>query len=293
MKSNNNNSKKLGFIEGWLSAVMNLLLFGLKLWVGLITGSVALIADAWHTLSDTLSSIVIIFGFWASQKPPDEEHPFGHGRAELIAAIVIATLLAVVGINFFVEAINQLVEKKQVVFGTAAIVVTAVSVLVKEGLAQFAFFAAKRMKSKALKADAWHHRSDAVTSLIILAGVFLSDYFWWIDGALGLIVTIFILKVAWEIFYESSHVLLGEKPDEKLKSEIRDVIKTHAGTDFNMHHFHLHQYGDHLEVTFHICLPGEENLDNAHKQTKFLENLLRQSMDIEATIHIDPEGIND
>ena len=96
----NDQKQQLGYLEGWLSSVLNVVLFGLKLWVGMMAGSVAMIADAWHTLSDTLTSVIVLVGFWISGKPKDKEHPFGHGRAELIGAIIIAILLALVGFSF-------------------------------------------------------------------------------------------------------------------------------------------------------------------------------------------------
>ncbi|NLJ45791.1 MAG: cation diffusion facilitator family transporter [Treponema sp.] len=123
--------RNLGYLEGALSAVLNTLLFGLKIWVGSAAGSVAMIADAWHTMSDTLTSLVVVLGFWVSSRPGDRKHPFGHGRAELVAAVVIGTLLGVVGANFLKDAIVQLRERRGAEFGAAAVIVFAVSVLLK------------------------------------------------------------------------------------------------------------------------------------------------------------------
>jgi cation diffusion facilitator family transporter len=122
-------------------------------------------ADAWHTLSDTLTSVVVILGFWISSRLEDEEHPFGHGRAEVIATIIIATLLAVVGINFLKDSIQQLIVQRSASFSTVGLVVFAISVVIKEGLARFSIWAGKKTDSKSLIADGWHHRSDALASL--------------------------------------------------------------------------------------------------------------------------------
>ena len=127
----------LGYVEGWVSAIINTILFVIKLWVGILSHSVAMIADAWHTLSDTLTSLIVIFGFWVSKQPPDDEHPFGHGRAELISAVIISTLLAIVGINFMIESVNQLRHKEAVVFGKLAIIVFFFSALIKKVLLGF------------------------------------------------------------------------------------------------------------------------------------------------------------
>ena len=158
-----------------------------KYWAGVVTGSVAIVADAWHSLSDALTSVVVILGVKVSLLPADEEHPFGHGRAEQIGSAIIGTLLAVVAFNFILEATGRLRVREEVVYGSLAIVVTASSILVKEALAQFAFWTGKKLDSKSLLADGWHHRSDALSSIIVLAGIFLGRQLWWMDGALGII----------------------------------------------------------------------------------------------------------
>ncbi|MFC2135505.1 cation diffusion facilitator family transporter, partial [Bacteroidota bacterium] len=157
-------SQKLSYTEGWLSIVVNILLFILKYWAGLVTGSIAIFADAWHTLSDSVSSIILIFGVKISVKSADRDHPFGHGRAENIAAIIIAILLMFIALNFVKESVEKLINRESVVFGTLSIIVIVISILGKEGLAQFAFWAGKRTGSQILKADGWHHRSDAISS---------------------------------------------------------------------------------------------------------------------------------
>jgi cation diffusion facilitator family transporter len=139
--------------EGWLSIIGNIFLFGLKYWAGIVTGSLALVADAWHTLTDSVSSVIVLVGGKISNKPADDEHPFGHGRAEHIAAIIIGVLLAIVAFDFIMGAIEKFGTKEKTVFGTVAWVVTILSIFVKEGMAQYAFWAAKKADSSILKAD--------------------------------------------------------------------------------------------------------------------------------------------
>ena len=133
--------------EGWLSIILNLFLFGVKYWAGIVTGSIAIIADAWHTLTDSVSSVIVLIGGKISRKPPDEEHPFGHGRAEHIAAIIIGILLALVAFDFILDALNKFKSKEKTTFGTIAWVVTIVSILAKEAMAQYAFWAARKANS--------------------------------------------------------------------------------------------------------------------------------------------------
>jgi len=278
----------LKYLEGWLSIFVNIFLFILKYWAGIVTGSIAIIADAWHTLSDSLSSVVVVVGVKVSNKPADKEHPFGHGRAELIASIIIGMLLAVIAFNFVLESIEKLKHHESVQYGTIAIVATIVSIVVKELIAQFAFWAGKKTKSVTLKADGWHHRSDAISSVIILVGIFLDPYFWWIDGVLGIIVAIMIFYAAFEIMRDASSPLLGEKPDEELIRRLTSLSKEKAGFDVKVHHIHMHRYGDHTELTFHIKLPEKMLLNEAHQICNEIERELKTKDNIFATIHAEP-----
>jgi cation diffusion facilitator family transporter len=138
---------RAGYTEGFVSILVNTGLFGLKLWAGIVSSSIALTADAWHSLSDSFSSIIVIFGVKLSSKKPDKEHPFGHGRWEQIAAIFISFLLALIAYDFLKDSILQFNTKKTANFGILAIVVTIISILVKEGLAQYAFYIGKKKRN--------------------------------------------------------------------------------------------------------------------------------------------------
>ncbi|MDD2200381.1 MAG: cation diffusion facilitator family transporter, partial [Bacteroidales bacterium] len=131
---------RAGYLEGIISVIVNSVLFALKFWAGIVTGSIALTADAWHTLSDSLSSIIVIAAVKLSSKKPDSEHPFGHGRWEQIAALFIAFLLGIIAFDFLRDSIIQLKSHESIEFGTIAIVVTIISIIAKEALAQYAFY---------------------------------------------------------------------------------------------------------------------------------------------------------
>jgi cation diffusion facilitator family transporter len=277
---------RLPHLVGWVSIFGNTLLFGAKLWVGLLTGSVALTADAWHTLTDSVSSLIVLFSAWLSNKPADDEHPFGHGRIDLICAVIVGVILAMISLEFFIRAISQLRAQVGVEYGTAAVVVMTSSIIIKELMAQFSFWAARGTGSSLLRADGWHHRSDALSSLVILGGIFVSPLFWWIDGALGIVVAGFILYGAYEILRDGINRLLGEQPDRKLLAEVRRIVLTHQ-PDLTPHHFHCHRYGDHRELTFHINFDGDLPLRQAHELTEKIESALRDELGIEATIHMD------
>ena len=279
---------QLGYLEGAISAVVNTALFGLKIWVGNESGSVSIVADAWHTLSDTFTSLIVVFGFWMARRPRDSEHPFGHGRAEVIAAIVIGTLLAVVGFTFFMDSVNQLRDRTGAVFTGATILVFAISVLVKEGVAQFSLRAGRRLDAKSLIADGWHHRSDAIASALILVGALLGKGTWWIDGVLGIGVSALIIWAAYQVIRDATQPLMGESPDRDTIGKIRELVFESAPSVSDVHHVHLHRYGDHTEVIFHVTLPGDRLLSWAHGIADVVEERVRDELGMEATVHVDP-----
>ncbi len=282
-------NQKLAEVEGWVSIVANIFLFAVKYWAGVVTGSVAIIADAWHTLSDSLSSVFVIVGAKMSTKPADKDHPFGHGRAELIASILIGSLLGVIAYSFIIEGISALQEHKQANFGTLAIVVTVASILIKEGMAQYAFWIYRKTKMQSVRADGWHHRSDAISSVVVLAGIILGRFYWWMDGVLGIVVAILILHAAYTIIRSSGSSIMGEKPDVKFIDEIKSICIESAGFNVFPHHFHLHNYVYHKELTFHIFLKGEMTIEKGHEIANKIECDIFNRYGVETTIHIEPK----
>jgi len=279
---------KLGYKGGIVSIVANTALFVLKYWAGVVSGSVALIADAWHTLSDSISSIIVIMGVKLSNKKPNRRHPFGYGRMEQIAAIFIGFLLAIVAYEFLRESINKFSSRESAQFGTVAIVVTIASIVVKEGIARYTFWLGKKADSDTLKADGWHHRSDAFSSVIVLAGIFLKDYFWWIDSVLGMVISGMLFYAAYDIVRRAIRKILGEQPSEILKEQIRQEAIGVAKRDIHPHHFHIHNYGQHKELTFHVKLDQHTDIRTGHALATEIEKRISKNLNIEATIHLEP-----
>lgn len=282
--------KRAGYLEGVVSIISNIILFGLKYWAGIVSGSVALLADAWHTLTDSVSSLIVIIGMKLSDKKADKEHPYGHGRWEQVASIFIATLLAVIAFNFIRESIELFQNKQSANFGTLAVVITIISVITKEGLAQYAFILGKKSGNTTVKADGWHHRSDALSSVLVLAGIFLNKYFWWIDSVLGFIISLLLLYAVFQILRESVNTMLGKRPSDELIEQIKALIEEHEKRDLLPHHFLMHEYGSHRELTFHIKLHGDYTIDHAHEIATRVEKIIKDELDISATIHLEPYG---
>ena len=273
---------------GWVSIVVNIVLFAIKYWAGIVSGSIAIVADAWHTLSDSVSSIIVVFGAKLAGKPADEEHPFGHGRAEHIAAVIIGVLLAIIAFEFLIQSIVRLRTHSAVHYGMIAKVVTVVSIVGKEALAQYAFWMGRKADSSVLRADGWHHRSDALSSVIILIGIFLGGYFWWIDGVLGILVAILIAYTSYEVMKNDFSLLLGENADPTMIAQIRELISQNVDREVYPHHFHMHRYGHHTELSCHIKLPPEMTLDEAHNICSVIEDSIEKELGIMTTIHPEP-----
>ncbi len=273
--------------EGIVSIFVNLGLFAIKLWAGIMSSSVALIADAWHTLSDSLSSLIVIAGARLSKQKPNKTHPFGHGRWEYITTFLVSIFLGFISFEFFHDSIINLINKEEANFGTLAIVVTIISIIGKEALAQYALRIAKITGSSTVKADAWHHRTDALSSVIVLVGIFLKDVIWWVDSALGIIVAIVILYAAYVIIKESISKIIGEDLCGEELEDIMMCIAKCCDIEVNAHHFHLHRYGHHHELTFHIKLDPNITIAEGHRIATILEIAIKEKFGYVSTIHME------
>lgn len=283
----------LGYYAGWLSVIVNIAVFFIKYWAGVSTSPVAMVADAWHTLSDVLTSAVVIVGFWIASKPADREHPFGHGRAEAIGAIIIGTLLVVVGVTFFRESVFRLQVHEKVMFSRLSIIIFSATIFVKEALAQVSIRIGRKIDSHSLVADGWHHRSDAITSVLIVAGAVAGSSFWWMDGVMGIAISAFILYMAYTILKRVASLLLGEAPDRPFRENISRIVAEVAPQATHVHHLHVHRYGDHTELTFHVMLPSDMRLKEAHAVADSIERAIRRELHIATTVHVDPLDENE
>ncbi|MEA4862423.1 MAG: cation diffusion facilitator family transporter [Victivallaceae bacterium] len=280
---------KLAAISGYSSIFGNVILAAFKMYVALISNSSAIMADAFHTLSDSVTSVIFLAGIKFSDREPDRQHPFGHGRYELIAAVVIGVLLAVVAFDFGMQGFHRLIDHQPAEYGPLAYWAMILTIVIKEGMAQFAFMVSRRTCMTSLKADGIHHRTDALSSLVILVGLIAGSRFWWLDGVLSILVALMILWSAVEVLRSAISPLLGEEPTPELTEQVTCLCRTLSGRRVEAHHFHLHRYGSHCELTFHIRLPGDWPLDTAHTIAENIQDAVRNSLKIEATIHVEPD----
>lgn len=283
--------EKAQVFEGVLSIFVNAFLFALKLWVGMVIGSVALMADAWHTMSDSLTSIFIIFAAKLASRKPDKQHPFGHGRWELIASLLIAFILGMIGYEFFADSIDRFQNRESVEYGTLALVITLISIIFKELMAQYAFYLGRKHDNSVITADGWHHRTDSLSSVIVLIGIIVTRFvadLWWMDSVLGMCCTFAIFYAAYKIMMEAITKILGEEPKQEFIDTLDHEVKKIYDHDLKLHHFHLHNYVLHKELTLHMVLDKDMTIEDGHNIATTVEELIQEKYAMVATIHVEP-----
>jgi cation diffusion facilitator family transporter len=282
--------KRIGYLEAWVSIIGNVLLFLLKLLIGVAINSLSLIADAFHSLSDVLTSIVVLVGFKFGEKPADKEHPFGHGRIEIIATLIIAFLLIVVTYDIGKSAILRIISPQKVKFSSIAIIFMIASAGFKEWMASFSIFLGKKINASSLIADAWHHRSDAIASLLVGLGlIFMRFNLYLIDGILAVCVAILIGWIAVRLIITSSNTLIGEAPDSELINKISQISLSVPGV-INIHDIYVHDYNTNKVISLHVEVNDNLLADVAHEIATTVEEKIKEKTHAyNVTAHIDPK----
>jgi cation diffusion facilitator family transporter len=279
---------KIGIFQGIVSVCINGLLFILKLTIGLMVGAVSVIADAVHSLSDVVSSAVVIWGFKQAEKPADVEHPYGHGRAEYIATLIIAVLLVVAGIEFFQMSIDRIRNPEVVTSQWWMVVVLIFTIVLKEITARFAEHLSSKIASGTLHADAWHHRTDAISSLLVVAALIAGNYGYpAVDGWAGLGVSLFLIYTGYEIAKDAVDDLIGKPPTTEEIEQIRQIVKGVVGV-LGAHDIVVHSYGHDKFVSVHIEIDADKTTAEAHDVSERVEETLKESIGAEPTVHLDP-----
>lgn len=250
-----------------VSIAANFVLTVFKFAAGVIAHSGAMISDAIHSASDVFSTIVVIIGIRISRRDSDKDHPYGHERLECVAAIVLATILAATGLGIGASALRKITGGDYAALavpGILALVAAVVSILVKEGMYQYTKISAKRIDSSALMADAWHHRSDALSSvgaLIGIAGARLG--FPILDPVASLVICFFIEKAAYDIFMDAVDKMVDKACDEQTEKELETCALAQEGV-LGVDLLHTRVFGNKIYVDIEICADGSMTLGCAH-----------------------------
>lgn len=296
-KSDNTSREKEIYKVTLCGGAVNLLLLVFKFVAGITAHSSAMIADAVHSLSDFVTDIVVIAFVRISGKPQDEDHEYGHGKYETFATALIGAALLIVGIGIFTDSASGIVGfmlgEHLEAPGMLAFVAALVSVLSKEAVYRYTVIKGRRLNSKAVIANAWHHRSDALSSIGTMAGIggaiFLGDTWRVLDPLAALVVSLFVIRVAWQLVKPSIDELLEKSLPKEMEDTITAVILSFKGVR-SPHHLRTRYIGNTIAIEVHIRLDGSMTLNEAHDITKGIEAALKEKFG-ERThigIHMEP-----
>ncbi len=278
-----------GTLCGAVGIALNVLLFLGKLFAGALTGSIAITADAFNNLSDAGSSAVTLLGFRLAGKKPDPEHPFGHGRIEYISGLVVAGLILLMGVELGKSSVEKILHPEAVELTAAAVVILAVSIAVKIYMGLYNRAVGRRIDSPAMLATARDSFSDAAaTSGVLLATLVGKFTGLKIDGWVGLLVALLILRAGWEAARETLSPLLGRAPEKDFVRQIHDIVMAHEGI-LGIHDLVVHDYGPgRVMVSLHAEVPAEGDILALHDVIDNAEMALQRELGCEAVIHLDP-----
>ncbi len=283
-----------GRLAGASGLAANMLLFAAKLAAGLLSGSLAIVADAFNNLSDAGSSIVTLVGFKLSSAPPDKEHPFGHGRMEYLSALAVAALIMVAGFELAKSAVDKILHPTPTEVTVLTIVILAVSILVKLWMALFYRKIGGIIHSETLKAACADSRNDVLCTGVVL----ITSLIGWgtgvaIDGYVGTAVALFVIWSGFSIVREAVSPLLGQAPDPELVRNIKDMVLSHEGI-VGVHDVMVHNYGPgRCVVSLHAEVPCREDMMRSHDMIDCVEKELMAKFRVLACIHMDPVDTED
>lgn len=278
-----------GVLSGAVGIGLNILLFFGKWLAGTISGSIAIIADAFNNLSDAGSSIITLIGFRLSGQEPDPEHPFGHGRMEYISGLLVSVAILVMGFELIGSSIGKLrspepIESSALVFG-----ILIESILVKLYMFFYNHSLSKKIESAAMKATSVDSLSDTVATTLVLIATLISKYTGLLlDGWFGILVGLFILYTGGSTLKETIDLLLGQPPKQEFIDEVKEIVLGHSMVH-GVHDLIVHDYGPgRVMISLHAEVDVNGDIQDIHEQIDHIEHELQEKLHCSATIHMDP-----
>ena len=281
--------QRYGVLAGGAGIVLNLLLFAGKLAAGLLTGAISVTADAFNNLSDAATSVVTLLGFRLAGQKADAEHPFGHGRMEYLAGLIVSLVILVVGVELGKSSVEKIISPAPVEAGLLPAAILLVSIAVKLYMSAYNRAVGKKIGSAAMEATAADSLSDSISTLVALLSMAVSYIFGWnIDGWAGLAVAVFICIAGIGAAKDTMSPLLGKAPDAELVQQIREIVLAHPEVR-GIHDLIVHDYGPgRLVVSLHAEVDGYGNIFELHDAIDRAERELKAKLGCIATIHMDP-----
>lgn len=284
---------KYGYLSGTVGILANIILFGIKLTIGLLINSIAFIGDALNNLTDAASSLVTILGFKLASKPADEEHPFGHGRVEYIAGLIVSFLVLLVGYELLKSSIDRIIHPIPAQFSLPAFLAIVFAILTKGWLFLFNRNLSRTINSKALLATAYDSLSDMIATgcigLSLIASLFTAFPF---DGYIGVLVAGIILYSGFSLIKETISPLLGEAPERELIVKISEKIRSYDRV-VGIHDLIVHTYGPgQYMASIHVEIPVTQDIMDMHEYIDSIEREVAKELGIILTIHMDPLNVD-
>ena len=286
--------QRYGLLTGGVGITLNLLLSLGKFLAGVLTGSIAITADAFNNLSDAGSSVVTLAGFQMAAKRADDDHPFGHGRMEYISGLIVAGAILLVGVELVKSSVEKILRPEEIAFSWASVGILCAAILVKLWMFHFNRTLGRRIGSAAMGATAADSLSDAAATSAVLLGTLVGGLTGLhIDGWVGLLVAAFILRAGWGAARDTLDPLLGQSPDPKLVEDIEQTVLAHELVS-GIHDLIVHDYGPGRRmVSLHAEVPMDADMLAVHDIIDDIERELKEKFRIEAVIHMDPIATRD
>ena len=284
--------RSYGTMVSVVGIVLNILLFGAKFAVGMITGSVSVRADAINNLSDAGSQIISLISFRISAKPADREHPYGHARIEYVASMIVSFLVLLIGVELLKESFDKILHPQPPERNWVTVGVLILSILVKLWIAYFNRRIGKKIDSSVMRATAADSVSDVLSTGAVLVSTLVMLFFpslrFNLDAYMGLLVAVFILVAGFKILMEAKDSILGGAPSEEIVRQISDIVKEYPAA-LGIHDLEVHNYGPgHILAALHVEVDGKVDVFESHDMIDTIEQRLRRECGIAATIHMDP-----
>lgn len=282
-----------GRLAGIVGVISNLFLCIIKIFVGIATASIAIVADGINNLSDAASSIITLIGFKLAAKPEDEKHPYGHARYEYISGLITSIVIILVGFNLAESSVEKILHPKALEISTMSIAILVIAIFVKIWQAMFNFFIGKEIDSAAIKATAQDSKNDVISTIVVLISILWTHFTGAIvDGYLGLIVAIFIILSGISLIKETSSPLLGEAPSDELVSKISEYALKHKEV-LGIHDLMVHNYGPgKIFASMHIEMDAAMDPLVSHDIVDNIERELSKKLNINFVAHMDPIQLN-
>lgn len=286
--------RQYGSLLGGVGIFLNFVLFTIKLIAGIVTGSVAIVADSINNLSDAGSSSIQLIGYKLSGHEPDENHPFGHGRIEYVSGLVISIVILFMGIELLKSSITKIIFPVSIQYSKMALIILIISVLIKLYMYSYNKTYAQKLNSVVMQATAFDSLTDSLATATVLLCMMINEYTGFaVDGYCGLIVSLFIITTGYNAAKDTITPLLGQKADPEFVAKIAQFAMSYDEV-LGVHDLVVHDYGaGRMMITFHAEVSANGDFVKLHDVIDNIERRLKKVLGCQAVIHMDPVFVDD